>query len=210
MNFKYWKLLKTALTFSIMMFVLCGLAYPLLVTGISQLILPAKANGNLVYVDGSAVGSQLVGQQFDKEIFMKSRPSAVNYNVYTAQEKADGKYTGVASGSTNYAPTNPKLVERLQADLDSFLAANPTAQKGSIPADLLTASGSGLDPHISVQSAAIQIPALAKNTGLSAETLDKIVRENTQGKLLGVFGEPTVNVLGVNIAIAKALKNTGE
>ena len=210
MNFKYVKLLKTALTFSIMMFLLCGLAYPLLVTGISQVLLPAKANGNLVYMDGRAVGSQLVGQQFDKEIFMKSRPSAVSYNVYTAQEKADGKYTGVASGSANYAPTNPKLVERVQTDLDSFLAANPTAQKGSIPADLLTASGSGLDPHISVQSAAIQIPALVKNTGLSAEALGKIVNDNTQGKLLGVFGEPTVNVLGVNIAIAKALKNAGE
>lgn len=204
------KLLRTALLFSITMFVLCGLIYPLAVTGISQVLFPSQANGSLVYVDGQAVGSKIVGQQFEQAGFMKSRPSAVNYNVYTQEQKDSGEYTGVASGSNNYAPSNPKLLERVQNDLQKFLAEHPQVKISEIPAELLTASGSGLDPHISPQSAAIQIPALERSTGLSAGELSGIIQANTQGRFLGVFGEPTVNVLGVNIDIAKALKNTNK
>lgn len=204
---KYLAVIKTALIFSIMMFILCGLAYPLSVTGISQILLPGKANGSLVYVDGKAVGSKIVGQEFSDPRFMKSRPSAVNYNVYTQEDKDSESYTGVASGSKNYAPTNPELAERVQKDVAEFLAANPTVNKGEIPADLLTASGSGLDPHISPQSAAVQVPALMQTTGLSKDRLNDIIENNTNGKLLGIFGEPTVNVLGVNLDIAKAINS---
>lgn len=203
---KYLKLLKTAIVFSISMFILCGLIYPLAVTGISQLVFASQANGSLIYKDGQAIGSKVVGQVFEDARFMKSRPSAVNYNVYTQAEKDSEEYTGVASGSKNYAATNPDLKERVQEDIDKFIADNPTAKRGQIPADLLTASGSGLDPHISPQSAQIQLATLAQNTGLSINTLEKIVQQNTTGKFLGVFGEPTVNVLGVNIDIAKAMK----
>lgn len=207
---KYLAMMKTALIFSITMFILCGLIYPLAVTGISQVLLPSQANGSLVYVDAQAVGSKIVGQEFSDARFMKSRPSAVNYNVYTQEDKDNKSYTGVASGSKNYAPTNPELAERVQKDVAELLVRHPNAKKGDIPADLLTASGSGLDPHISPQSAAVQIPALLKTTGLSEKTLVDIVQNNTDGRLLGIFGEPTVNVLGVNLDIAKALNMTNK
>jgi len=136
---------------------------------------------------------------------MKGRPSAVNYNTYTQEDKENGAYGGIGSGSKNYAPTNPELVKRVEADMAEFLEANPSVRKEDIPADLLTASGSGLDPHISPDSAAVQIPALVETTGLSQETLETIVRKNTQGKFLGIFGKKTVNVLMVNLEIAREL-----
>ncbi len=202
---KALKLIKTAFVFSILMFLLCGLAYPLSMTGISQLIFPEQANGSLVYVDGNAVGSKLIGQDFNDDRFMKCRPSAVGYNVYSKEDAENGNYGGVSTGSNNYAPSNPDLVARVEADIENFLVANPTVKRGDIPADLLTASGSGLDPHISPESADIQISTLSKNTGLSEETLRNIVKTHTSGKWLGVFGEETINVLMVNLDIAKEL-----
>ena len=140
---------------------------------------------------------------------MKCRPSAYNYNTY--YEDADGnqfyndgsEFAGLSSGSNNYAASNPALVERVEADIEAFLAANPEITREDIPADLVTASGSGLDPHISPEAAMIQIPALAEASGLSEETLTQIVEANTEGKLLGIFGDETVNVLGVNMDIAQ-------
>ena len=187
------------------MLLICGLAYPLLLTGISQIIFPKEANGSIIKVNGKAIGSELVGQDFSDPRFMKSRPSAVNYNTYTEEDKDSGNYTGVASGSKNYAPTNPELIKRVEEYITEFLTANPSISKKDIPTDLLTASGSGLDPHISPESAEVQLPALAEATGLSLEKLEAIVKNNTEGKLLGVFGEETVNVLKVNLEIAKEL-----
>lgn len=207
MNIKRFLIpLRTALVFTIVMFVLCGLVYPFLVTGLGQLIFPSKANGSMIYVDDKAVGSSLIGQDFTDPRFMKCRPSAVSYNTYTKEEKEDGTYGGVSTGSNNFAPTNPKLAERVQADMEAFLLQNTTIQKEDIPTDLLTASGSGLDPHISPESAAIQLAAISEHSGLSTETLEEIVKNNTTGKLLGVFGGETVNVLGVNLEIAEALE----
>lgn len=202
---KVLKPLKTALIFSIFMFLLCGLAYPLAMTGLAQLFFPEQANGSLVYVNGKAVGSKLIGQDFSDKRFMKCRPSAVNYNVYTEEDAQNGSYGGVATGSRNYAPSNPDLAARVEEDIRIFLENNPTIKRGDIPADLLTASGSGLDPHISPKSADIQISALSQNTGLSTEILRNIVKTHTSGKWLGVFGEETVNVLMVNLDIAKEL-----
>jgi K+-transporting ATPase ATPase C chain len=201
----FLKGIKKPFLVAIVLLLICGLAYPLLLTGISQIVFPKQANGSLVMVDGKAVGSELVGQNFSDARFMKSRPSAVSYNTYTKEDKDNGNYTGVGSGSKNYAPTNPELVKRVETDIAEFLKANPSVKKEDIPTDLLTASGSGLDPHISPASAAVQIPALVESTGLSKETLETIVKENTQGKVLGVFGEETVNVLMVNLDIANEL-----
>lgn len=198
--------LKKITIFSVVLLLLCGIIYPLLVTGISQVLFPNKANGSIVEVNGKEVGSELVGQEFTDERFMKCRPSAVNYNTYTAEEKEEGTYTGVSSGSDNFAPSNPELIARVEEDMAEFLKNNPDVKKEDIPTDLLTASGSGLDPHISPESAKVQIPALVKSTGLSEEELQEIVDNNTKSKFLGIFGEETVNVLKVNLEIAKKLQ----
>ncbi len=197
--------IRKPLMITLVMLLVCGLAYPLLLTGISQLVFPKQANGSLITEGGKRIGSELVGQDFTDPRFMKSRPSAINYNTYTQEEKDSGEYTGPSSGSKNYAPTNPELVKRVEEDIAVFLKAHPSVKEADIPTDLLTASGSGLDPHISPASAAIQIPALSESTGLSKETLEKIVKGHTQGKLLGIFGEETVNVLMVNLDIAKEI-----
>lgn len=202
---------RPALTVTLILMLICGLGYPLLMNGLSGMIFPEQANGSLVMAGGKPVGAVHVGQEFTADYFMKGRPSAVHYNTYTVSE--DGKKTyldgsefaGPASGSSNYGPSNPALVQRVEADMEAFLAANPEVKLEDIPTDLLTASGSGLDPHISPKSAAIQLPAIAKASGLSVEELEQIVKENTTGKLLGIFGEETVNVLGVNADIALAM-----
>lgn len=201
----FLKGIKKPLMVTLVLLLICGVAYPLLFTGLSQLIFPTQANGSMVIIDGKAVGSQLVGQDFTDTRFMKSRPSAVNYNTYTQEDKENGNYTGISSGSKNMGPTNPELAERVKEDMATFLKANPSVKQQDIPTDLLTASGSGLDPHISATSAAVQIPALVENTGLSEDKLKNIVKENTKGKVLGIFGEETVNVLNVNLEIAKEL-----
>lgn len=198
--------LKSALLISVVMVVLCGVLYPLLMTGISQMIFPSQANGSLVKVGDKVIGSALLGQDFSDPRFMKGRPSAVGYNVYTAEEKKNGQYTGVASGSQNFAPSNPELLLRMEASLEAFLKANPTVDKADIPMDLLTTSGSGLDPHISPEAAQIQVPALAENTGISEQDLEQIIESRTNRQVLAVFGEPTVNVLLVNLDIAQILQ----
>lgn len=196
---------------TVVLMIICGLLFPLLLTGLSALIFPKQAAGSLIEVDGEVVGSETVGQEFTEPYFMKGRPSAVHYNTYKEDENgnlvlSDGsEFSGVASGSANYGPTNPELVKRVEADIDKFLKNNPEVNKDEIPADLMTASGSGLDPHISVKSAMIQIPALSEASGLTETELVSIVQDNTKGKLLGIFGEETVNVLGVNLQIAQEM-----
>ena len=202
---KYITALKKPVLVTLALLVLCGFIYPLFLTGLAQVLFPWQANGSVVAADGVAVGSAIVGQDFTDARFMRCRPSAVGYNTYTEEEKADGTYGGLASGSNNYAPSNPALKERVEADIAAFLASHPGVAKENIPTDLLTASGSGLDPHISPASAEVQVPQLAKETGLSEAGLRKIVAQHTEGKFLGVFGEARVNVLGVNLDIAQAL-----
>ena len=141
---------------------------------------------------------------------MKGRPSAVNYNTYTAKEKSEGKYLGVASGSQNLSPSNPLLKKRVESELKNFLNNNPSINKKDIPTDLLTSSGSGLDPSISQQSALIQIPQISKSTGISVDNLKKIIDKNTQNKTLGFLGEKTVNVLKVNLEIYNQLSEKSD
>ena len=203
--------LRQSLAVTLILLLLCGLVFPILLSGISALIFPSQANGSLVYADGQAVGAENIGQDFTEPYFMKGRPSAYNYNTYYEDDQGnqyynDGsEFAGLSSGSNNYAPSNPALTERVEADIEAFLEANPDVKREDIPADLMTASGSGLDPHISPESARIQIPALAAASGLSKDKLEQIVADNTEGKLFGIFGEETVNVLGVNLDIAKAM-----
>lgn len=199
------KTIRKPLMVSLVLLVICGLAYPVLMTWLSQAVFPEQANGSLISVNGKNVGSVLVGQKFTDARFMKCRPSAYNYNTYTQEDKENGSYTGVASGSQNFGATNPALAKRVEEDMAAFLAANPSIKKEDIPADLLTASGSGLEPYISPRAAAVQIPALMEATGLTRERLENIVKKHTTEKLFGVFGGETVNVLLVNLDIAADL-----
>lgn len=204
---------KSALVLTVFMLILCGFAYPAALTGLGQFMFPHQANGSLITAEGEkttepeeAIGSAIVGQDFSgNPKYFQGRVSGVNYNTYTEEEKEDNSYGGVGSGGSNLAPSNEELKERVEKSVNEFLEKNPGVEKGDIPADLLTASGSGMDPDITPQSAKIQIPAIAENTGLSEEELEKIVENNTEGKVLGVFGHERVNVLKCNLEIAKAI-----
>lgn len=206
------KIVKKSILVSITLMILCGLIYPLLMTGISQLILNKQANGSIIVVDGKEVGSELIGQNFTDPRFFRGRISSVNYNTYTeADTKVDenGKaaYSGVASGSQNLAPSNEALKERVENDIAAFLDVHPGVKKEDIPTDLLTSSGSGLDPHISPEAAEIQMPAVSRASGISEADLRKVVDKYTESRTLGLFGEPRVNIVKVNTEIATLLKN---
>ena len=202
---------RQAVVVSVVLMLVCGLLFPVLLSGLSALFFPHQAGGSLIEIGGKAVGAQNVGQEFLQDYYMWSRPSAYHYNVYVEGE--DGKqyyndgseFAGLGSGSNNYAPSNPDLLERVEADIAKFLEKNPDVKREDIPTDLLTASGSGLDPHISPASAEIQIPRIVKASGLTENQIRNIVDSHTKGKLLGIFGEETVNVVEVNIAIAQAM-----
>lgn len=207
------KTIGKAVVFCLVMMVLCSLIYPLALTGVSQLTMEAKADGSKVDEEGNlttdtkkAVGSALIGQDFTEDCYFQGRVSSVNYNTYTEEQKEKGEYAGVASGSYNYGNSNPELEKRMQEDLDEFLKDHPGVKPEDVPAELLTASGSGLDPHISPRSAEVQIPTVAENSGLSEEVVEQIVKDNTEHKTLGVFGEERVNVLGCNLDIKAAME----
>lgn len=202
---------RQAVLVTVVLMVICGFLFPCVLTGLAGVIFPHQAGGSLIEVDGKVVGAENVGQEFTEDYYLWSRPSAYHYNVYVEdaegnQTYRDGsEYPGLSSGSNNYAPSNPALTERVEADLENFLAKNPDVKREDIPTDLLTASGSGLDPHISPASAEVQVPRIAKASGLSEDTVRELIAENTQGKALGIFGEETVNVLETNLAIAQEM-----
>lgn len=210
----FFTFIHQAVVMTVSLLVLCGLIYPVILSVLSAVIFPEQAQGSMVEQDGKVVGMTYVGQEFTEDYFMKGRPSAYHYNIYMKDKDGNQLYNdgteflGLSSGSNNYAASNPALEERVKQDINIFLEKNPTISLEEIPTDLMTASASGLDPHISPAAAAIQIPGLAEASGLSQNELKEIVRQNTQGRLAGVFGEPIVNVLGVNCAIADAMKET--
>jgi K+-transporting ATPase ATPase C chain len=184
------KQLLIAIKATLLLTVLTGLLYPLAVTGLAQILFPHQANGSLNVVNGKTVGSELIGQRFTKPEYFHGRPSAAGN---------DG-YDGLSSGGSNYGPTNQKLADRVSDDVKKFRAENPT-YTGPIPADLLTASGSGLDPHISPASADVQVARVAAARGVSADTVRQLVLAHTEGRQYGLFGEPRVNVLELNLAL---------
>jgi len=176
--------------------ILTGLVYPLAVTGLAQVIFPRQANGSLIIRNGQPVGSELIGQPFDDPKYFWGRLSATSPAPYTAFN-AD-KLTG--SSGSNYGPLNPALLEAVQTRIKALQEADP-ANKAPIPVDLVTASGSGLDPHMSPAAAAYQIGRVARARGLSEDTVRQMVAQHTEGRTLGLLGEPRVNVLALNLAL---------
>lgn len=205
----FFKYLKSAFICSLVLGVLCCVVYPAALTLAGQALFNKQANGNLITVTMNGeevqIGSELVGQQFEDPKFFHGRVSSVNYNCYTAEEKEDGTYSGVSSGSFNYGNSNPDLKARVEEDLAAWMEAHPDVKQEDIPSDLLTASGSGLDPHITVQAARVQVGEISKASGISEDELNQIIDSNTEGKVLGIFGEEKVNVLGCNLDIAEKL-----
>ena len=188
------KQLLIAIKATLLLTVLTGLLYPLAVTGLAQILFPHQANGSLKVVNGKTVGSELIGQRFTKPEYFHGRPSAAGN---------DG-YDGLSSGGSNYGPTNQHLADRVRDDVKKFRAENP-GYTGPIPADLLTASGSGLDPDISPASAEVQVARVAAARGMSAESVRQLVAAHTEGRQYGLFGEPRVNVLELNLALDQAV-----
>lgn len=183
-----WQQLLPALRMTALMTVLTGLIYPLAVTGLVQLVFPGKANGSLVRKDGKIIGSSLIGQNFTKPQYFHPRPSAAGN---------DG-YDPTASGGSNLGPTSQKLVDRVKTSVDQFHKDNPEST-GPIPADLLTTSASGLDPHISPAAAEAQIARIAATRHVGPEMLQALVASHTESPDLGFLGEARVNVLLLNL-----------
>ena len=183
------KNLVTAVLMTLVTTLLLGLVYPLVVTGLAQVIFPDKANGQLIRNhDGTVIGSRLLGQPFVSPGYFRSRPSAAGANGYDA----------TASGGSNLGPTNQKLIDRVKADVEKLQQENPGKP---VPIDLVTTSGSGLDPHISPAAAEFQVPRVARERGIGEDELRRIVNEHLEGKQFGFLGEPRVNVLELNLAL---------
>jgi len=207
---KFFENSKQALLITITMFILCGFIYPFAVTALAQGLYHHKANGSLIEMDGEAVGSELIGQAFTAPEYFWGRVSSVNYNVYTREDTIPNdngqvNYNGVSSGTFNYASTNPELKKRIEADIEKFLLANPSVKRQDIPSDLMTASGSGLDPHISMKAAEIQVERIAQASGLPKEEINKIIEANLEKRTLGIFGERKLNFLMANLEIMKKM-----
>jgi potassium-transporting ATPase KdpC subunit len=187
--------LKPAVMMLVWLSLVTGVAYPLLVTGIAQLIFPAQANGSLILRDGKPVGSSLIGQPFDDPKYFWGRLSATASHAYNA---------GASSGS-NLGPLNPSLDAATKARIDALREADP-GNTVPVPVDLATASGSGLDPHISPAAALYQAPRVAKARGVDPAEVRRLVEQHVEGRQLGVLGEPRVNVLRLNLALDGAAR----
>jgi K+-transporting ATPase ATPase C chain len=194
--------LRPAIVLMVVLTVITGLAYPLAVTGIAQAVLPYQANGSLVERDGRVVGSALIGQAFTSERYFQGRPSATtDTDPNDATKTVPAPYNAANSAGSNLAPTAKALIERVQADVEKLKAENPGV---AIPADLVTTSGSGLDPDISPEAALFQVPRVARARGLPEERVRDLVAQATAGRTLGVLGERRVNVLALNLALDAA------
>lgn len=191
-----FKQLRPALVALILLTFLTGILYPLAVTAVAQVAFPHQANGSLVEQDGRAIGSELIGQSFDDPAYFWGRLSATGsfaYNAFNAENLT-------ASSGSNFGPLNPALTEMVQARIDALQAADP-GNNTPIPVDLVTASGSGLDPHISVAAAEYQVSRVAAARGLDEAVVHDLVVEHTDGRQFGILGEPRVNVLALNLAL---------
>ncbi len=187
------KHLLTAFLMTIATTILLGVIYPLVITALAQLLFKDKANGQIRYRNGEAIGSRIIGQPFSSAKYFHSRPSA-----------AGNGYDAANSGGTNYAPTNQKLIDRIRADANSLHQENPTQL---IPVDLITTSASGLDPEISPAAAEFQIPRISRERALPESTVRDLVLRHISQRELGLFGEPRVNVLELNLALDDQARN---
>jgi K+-transporting ATPase ATPase C chain len=186
-------LIRPAVTLLLLMTALLGIVYPLVVTGIAKVAFPDQAAGSLIVKNGKTVGSSLIGQNFTAPKYFWGRPSATG----------NAPYNGVASSGSNMGPLNPALTDAVKARIEALRAADP-ANTAPVPVDLVTASGSGLDPEISVAAAQYQLARVARVRGLATEKVQKLIDAHTQDRWLGFLGEPRVNVLELNLALDSA------
>lgn len=171
--------------------ILLGLVYPLATTGIAQITMPQKANGSLIIENGQVIGSSLIGQNFDKPEYFYSRPSAVDYNA-------------AGSGASNFGPTNKKFIEQVKERVEKSKQETANGERNEhLPPDMVFASASGLDPHISVENAKLQAKRVAKIRGISEEKVNELIKQNTDYNFLGIWGKEGVNVLKLNLALNK-------
>jgi potassium-transporting ATPase KdpC subunit len=189
--------LGTALRMTIVTAILLGLAYPLVMTGAAQVLFPGRADGSLVKSGGRIVGSSLIGQQFTARRYFRPRPSAAGQG-----------YDAMASAASNLGPTNKALIDRVEQSVRAEIAGDPGLRKGNVPVDMVTASGSGLDPDITVANARAQAPRVAVARGMTLAAVLALVERHTSGRQLGFLGEPRVNVLGLNLALDAAQNGT--
>ena len=182
------KILRQSIIVSAVFFILCGVIYPYFMTGVANIFFKEKAQGSIIYIDGKPVGSKLIGQKFEKPEYLHGRPSAYNYNIYD-EKPADDVLP--ASGGTNYGNSNPAYEKDVRNNLAQVLSENPAAAAEDIPSELVTSSGSGLDPHISLQGALLQVDRIAKARGIEKEAVAKVIKENSEKDI--------VNVLETNI-----------
>jgi potassium-transporting ATPase KdpC subunit len=194
--------IRPAIVVLVALTLICGLGYPLAMTGIAEVIFPYQAQGSMIERDGHVVGSELIGQTFTSDKYFHGRPSAT-----TAPDPADSTktvpapYNAANSGGSNLGPTSKALNDRVKEDVDKLKAENSS---GAVPIDLVTTSASGLDPDISPEGALFQVPRVAKARNMAEDRVRALVTENTQGRLAGLLGEPRVNVLALNLALDAA------
>jgi K+-transporting ATPase ATPase C chain len=193
--------IRPAIVVLLALTLITGLAYPLAMTGIAQTIFPTQAQGSLIERDGTVVGSALIGQQFTSDKYFHGRPSATTApDPNDSTKTVPAPYNAANSGGSNLGPSNKALIDRVQGDVEALKKENPSMP---VPADLVTTSASGLDPDISPEAALFQVPRVAKARNLPEDRVRQLVTENTQSRLLGLLGEPRVNVLQLNLALDK-------
>jgi potassium-transporting ATPase KdpC subunit len=196
------KEIRPAIVFIVALTIITGLVYPLTMTGIAGVIFPSRSQGSLIERDGKVVGSELIGQVFTKDEYFHGRPSAtVAPDPKDPTKNVDAPYNAANSGGSNLGPTNQALIDRVKGDVEKLKEENSSVP---VPIDLVTTSGGGLDPHISPAAALFQVPRVAKARNLPEDRVRQLVQEQTEGRFLGLLGEPRVNVLALNLALDRA------
>jgi potassium-transporting ATPase KdpC subunit len=193
------RLIRPAIVVLVALTVITGLVYPLAMTGIAQLLFPHQAQGSLIERNGTVVGSELVGQVFQSDKYFHGRPSATTApDPNDSTKTVPAPYNAANSGGSNLGPSNKALIDRVQGDIDKLKQENPSMP---VPADLVTTSASGLDPHISPEAALFQVPRIAKARNLPEDRIRQLVSDHTEARFFGLLGEPRVNVLLLNLAV---------